>query len=1068
MKNRLSGASAASDQAPLMSELHQVNATNIKPFRLVNAFAATVSAGEMARLRANPAVAEVGSDVVIRHATRARAIGSYTSAANSPPLNTIAGSCPKGSRVQLNPEALLTTSTDSDNPKDKTARSLGVTGAGVKVAYIAEGIDIHNPNFIRPNGTLVFADYQDFSGDGPRAPMDGGEAFLDANSIAGQGDVVYDISGYSVQSLPAPCNIRIEGVAPGASLVGLDVFSAFMDTTESNFLQAIDYAVFTDHVDVLNESFGSNPIPDSTATDVTKLFNDAAVAAGVTVTVSSGDAGPTSTIGSPSTDPLVIGVGATTTFRIYAQINEGGTRYFAKGWLDDNISALSSGGFTETARTVDLVAPGDLNWVSCSECTNLLGAPTGVNDSGGTSESAPLTAGAAALVIEAYRNFHHGASPTPALVKQIITSSATDLGAPVIEQGTGILNTYKAVLIAESVKTGDGAPVPVGHSLLLSQDQLSAIDAPGAAHSWPVKITNTGAASEAVQLTGQTFGGNENVQSGSVTLLDGTNPQFTSFTGVQENYVPFTFRVADGADRLDASIAYPPSNPPGKVASLLLVDPKGRVAAYSLAQGLGNHGEVDVRKPVPGKWTGIIFSRIKAVGGINGVVPWQVSTQRFVPFGTVSPASFTLAPGQSQSVRIGAVTPYTPGDSSGAIVVTSSGAGVDPYVGQERGSVSVTLRSRVDLAQGGVFSGLLTGGNGRAGVPGQVSYYAFHVGQNATSIAASLSLTNDAGDPVAAYLISPDGTALGFGQNSFNGTQGLSLTANTLNPAPGLWTLVVEFAQPVVGDEISQAFSGRIVLNQVNASAPGLPDSPSVTLTAGVPVTVPVTITNNGGAPEAVFVDGRLDTATSLTLASQAPPPNAKGYKLPIQAGANYPVWLVPTQTSGLQVTASATLPVEFDYGTVQGDPDLFGAPGSADTASGSYAPSGGTAQPGLWYALPSEIGPYPHRAQKGFVNASMDVMAKGFDPAVTSATGDLWLASIGQLSGFAPVTLAPGQTATVNVTITPTGAAGTVVSGALYVDNYITGGPSGQSTGNELAALPYSYTVGAAEVSSR
>ena len=993
MKNRVNGARAEAAQAPLLAELPRAGAPRGNPYRLGNARAATSSADELARLRTNPAGGAVGDDVMIHRPARPQAL-SNRAALNgtaSPTANYLPGSCAAGGKVQLNPEALLTTNTNSDDPKAKTARSLGYTGRGVKVAWIADSIDPQNANFIRPFGGSVFFDYQDFSGDGTGRYANGGEAFLDANSIAGQGLVTYNVQDYSVEGLPRTCNIRIEGVAPGASLLGLVVFGNNEDTLTSNFLEAIDYAVNTDHVDVLNESYGGNGIPDTTSLDVNKLFNDAAVAAGVTVTVSSGDAGPTNTIGSPSSDPLVISAGATTTFRLYAQDNEGAVRYFAtKGWLDDNISALSSGGYTQSGRTVDLVAPGDLNWVSCDAktgCTNLRGQPSNFADSGGTSESAPLTAGAAALVIEAYRNAHGGASPTPALIKQILTSTTSTLDVPAVEQGTGILNTYNAVLLAQSIKTGDGAPAPSGSTLLFSQNQLNAIDAPGTAETFHVKVTNTGASSQTVSLAGKAVGPDQNVQTGTVTLQDGVNPTFISFTGVQENYATVTFHVPAGADRLTGAIAFPPSNPPGKVVSLTLVDPRGKAAAYTLPQGLGDFGQVDVRHPAAGTWTGIVFSRTKAIGGVNGTVPYRFATQSLVPFGSVSPASLSLAPGQSQTVQVHATTPATPGDTAGSVVVSASGAGTDPYLGQQQRSIAVTLRSLVDVAQGGTFSGVLTGGNGRGGVPGQVSYYGFNVPAGTSTITANVSLTNDFANTVGAYLVNPQGIAVGFGQNQGIGGNGQSLTANTANPIPGVWTLVVDFVQPVVGDEVSQPFTGSIAFNQVAATASGLPDSAGTMLAAGTPVTVPVTVINNGTAPESVFVDARLATPVSQVLTEQAPPASKKGYQLPLQPGAPTPQWLVPTQSSSVSVSASATLPVEFDYGPFNGDPDLFGAPGSGNTASGSYTPGAGLLQQGFWYANPDEIGPYPKPAHKGFVNTSMTVMTKPFDPAVTSPT---------------------------------------------------------------------------------
>jgi len=141
MRNRLSGAEAANDQAPVMGEPGQVKAGRVKAFRMVNSLAAMVSDGELERLKANPAVAEVIPDVVIHRRPTAAAVAARKQKGppTSLPLNVIPGACGSNGKVQLDPEGLQTTNTDSDDPRAKTARSLRITGAGVKVAYIADG-----------------------------------------------------------------------------------------------------------------------------------------------------------------------------------------------------------------------------------------------------------------------------------------------------------------------------------------------------------------------------------------------------------------------------------------------------------------------------------------------------------------------------------------------------------------------------------------------------------------------------------------------------------------------------------------------------------------------------------------------------------------------------------------------------------------------------------------------------------------------------------------------------------------------------------------------------------------
>jgi hypothetical protein len=115
------------------------------------------------------------------------------------------------------------------------------------------------------------------------------------------------------------------------------------------------------------------------------------------------------------------------------------------------------------------------------------------------------------------------------------------------------------------------------------------------------------------------------------------------------------------------------------------------------------------------------------------------------------------------------------------------------------------------------------------------------------------------------------------------------------------------------------------------------------------------------------------------------------------------------------------------------------------------------------------QIGPFSDAgppAGSTTMTASMKTYA--FDPDVTSSTGDPYGNSIDpDNNGFGhPVNIKPGETKTILVTITPSAALGTTVSGVLNlvtIPTFPTGftGMPQFSTGAVVAMLPYQYKVG-------
>ncbi|MBO0840965.1 MAG: S8 family serine peptidase, partial [Sciscionella sp.] len=707
------------DQQPLINEAKQTGATDIKPFSVLNGFAAKLTPAEQRHMAADPGVRSVVPDLPIKLAQPKTQAGTAKPALTP---KVPAGVCPSDpSKPQLEPEALQTTNTAFADPSKPSAQKLA-TGKGVKVAFIADGLDVNNPDLIRATGGRVIVDYRDFSGEGTLLGGDAREAFGDASSIAAQGRQSYDLSTFANPAAPLPkgCNIRILGVAPGASIVALKAIASNGFGSTSSVVQSIDYAVTTDHVNVINESLGANPYPDNN-NDPFTLANDAAVAAGVTVVASDGDAGVTNTIGSPASDPKIISAGASTTWRLDASTVVGALPGFKGGWNNDNVSAISSAGVTQVgAKTIDMEAPGDEGWALCSTkyraytgCADNNGNPSPIQQFGGTSEAAPLISGAAALVIDAYGKTHGGAKPSPALVKQILTSTATDERDPADRQGNGVLNSLAAVQAAMSIHDGNGSPTAQGSGLIFDQNQLTSTVDPNTDQGFDVHVTNVGSAAQTINARGRALSTKVSDESGSVHL-DGTGGQtFVDAYGYTRSYVTHTFTVPAGADHLDASIANQPKGP--NPVRFWLLDPDGKLAGYTWPQGIAGFGHADVHSPKPGTWTAVIYVK-QASNSFAGDVHYDFATTGWANAGSVSPSSLTLQPGQSGTVHVTEHSSDSAGDAISALELTSNSG--------KRYALPIVLRSLVKInGSEGDFSGTLTGGNGRPGGPAQTNSY---------------------------------------------------------------------------------------------------------------------------------------------------------------------------------------------------------------------------------------------------------------------------------------------------------------------------------------------------------
>ena len=954
-----------------------------------------------------------------------------------------------------------------------------MNGAGVTVAFLADGINVNTPDLIRANGQHAITVYKDFTGEGTTdVSTSGSEAFGDASSIAAQGRFAYNADSYVNQAQPQHKSclpIRVLGMAPGASVMALKVF-AHNGGDEGTAIQAVQFAV-SHGANVINESLSAYRNPDS-GFDPLQAANDAAVAAGVVVVGISWDAGTAGgTMFPPGTDPQIITAGASTQFQSYRQVSFAGSQVIKGGFTSNNISAISSSGVSDDGKkTVDVVAPGDLGWALCAPTSNFTYFTGCYSDNyqqspiqlfGGTSEAAPLTAGEAALVIQAYRKAHGGKSPSPAVVKQIIMSTATDLGAPAAEQGAGLIDSLTAVRAAMSYSLASRS----GAALLTSPASLSATLSPGKTTSFSISVTNDGAIAQTV--TPRVISLGPPFSEGHFTsYFDGPKAKsFTDVYGATDRYITQRFTVPSGAQRLDAAIAWPS---PNNTVRLTLFDPHGNVAGYTLPQDVGypngpsysQYGHAGIRNPEAGTWTALISTPGSVVGYYKGTIHLDVSESRFAPYGTVFPTTKKLAPGQTGSFRITVASPDRAGDFEPQVQikgVTSSGATT------QAGAVPILIRNVVPIGStGGSFSGVLTGGNGRPG-RGQGLDYSFKLPKGLQDVDISLSLA-DSGYNLEGILSGPNGMPLDVQStiaDSGNGAPtgyGKTMQLFRRTPAPGLWSLLVFINDNTSGRETSETLNGFIRFNRVAVSTRGVPDSASTRISPGGSRVATVTVKNTGIADESFFVDPRLTSEQTLTVA---------GGSYNLSPLTSRPFFVPPetTRITASAVSTSASIPIAEELENTSGaapygylDSPLFeGAPGvtGAGEHSVTTTVSASELTCGQWTGYPSAVGPFTNAAPASTVTDSYRITTQAFDPNAIPSTGDAWSWQLGRSKTYTALILAPGASGKITVTFKAAQQVGKVVSGNLYVDTYaVWNGHPITGSSDELDAIPYKYSV--------
>ncbi|MFD7864164.1 S8 family serine peptidase [Streptomyces sp. NPDC059783] len=288
------------------------------------------------------------------------------------------------------------------------AHRAGLDGSGVKVAVLDTGIDADHPDLAgRITATKVFVTGQD---DHDRT----GHGTHTASTVAGTG---------------AASGGRYAGMAPGADLLVGKVLGDDGSGSISGIVQGMEWAV-AQGARVVSMSLGADGATSCAGPDVEAVQRLADKALFV---IAAGNASLRGTVSTPGCAPGALTVGAVD------RSNETAS-FSSRGPSADGVNAkpdIASQGVGVVAARAG--GRGDLAYRAMS----------------GTSMATPHVAGGAALLLQQHPDL------TPARLKALLTSSAKDTGAPVLDQGAGPMDVARAltqpVVAAPNTLLGDFA-----------------------------------------------------------------------------------------------------------------------------------------------------------------------------------------------------------------------------------------------------------------------------------------------------------------------------------------------------------------------------------------------------------------------------------------------------------------------------------------------------------------------------------------------------------------------------------------------------------------------------------